>query len=108
MTAENSPASAANISDVKEFYPNEITEISDSEKFSGFNEGERLKFAKQILLYLFILVLLVFMGSYLSIACYSTNAELVKLVYSILDITKTVVPATVTLVLGFYFGRKDT
>ena len=74
----------------------------------GLSEKDRLRFAKQILGCLFFLVLVVFLGSYAAIGWFPDNAELVKLVYSLLDITKTVVPATVTLVLGFYFGRKDT
>lgn len=74
----------------------------------GLSEKDRLKFAKQNLFCLFLLVILVFGGSYFAVGWVSTNPELIKLVYTILDITKTVVPATVTLVLGFYFGRKDT
>ena len=74
-------------------------------KIDPINEKDRLSFAKQILFCLFLLVLLVFLGSYITAACFSSNSELIKLVYSILDITKTAVPAIVTLVLGFYFGK---
>jgi len=74
-------------------------------KIDPINEKDRLGFAKQILFCLFLLVLLVFLGSYIIAACFSSNSELIKLVYSILDITKTAVPAIVTLVLGFYFGK---
>lgn len=99
--------------------PSDLSEISRGYSNIAFNEGERLKFAKQILFCLFVLVVVVFIGSWVILGWYSThldcksgepikNEELINLVSSILDITKTVVPATVTLVLGFYFGRKDT
>ena len=70
------------------------------------NEGDRLKFAKQILF--FLLVVFVFLASYCLINYSSENKELVAIIDTILDITKTVVPSTVTLVLGFYFGKKDS
>jgi hypothetical protein len=77
------------------------------------SEKERLEFAKKILLCLFWFALVVVIGSGLTIGFRSSctgngDSELVKLVYEILDLTKTVVPSMVTLVLGFYFGRKDT
>ena len=74
----------------------------------GLGETDRLKFAKQILLFLFLLVIFVFLSSYLLINYGSGNKELVSIINTILDITKTVVPATVTLVLGFYFGQKNS
>lgn len=74
----------------------------------GLGEADRLKFAKQILLFLFILVIFVFFSSYCLVNYGSANKELVSIINTILDITKTVVPSTVTLVLGFYFGRKDS
>ena len=74
----------------------------------GLDEGDRLEFAKQILFFLFLLVIFVFLASYCLVNYGSDNKELVSIINTILDITKTVVPSTVTLVLGFYFGRKDS
>ena len=89
--------------------PNKADETVGADRIfetnGGLTEKDRLGFAKQILFCLFLLVLLVFLGSYIIAACFSSNSELIKLVYSILDITKTAVPAIVTLVLGFYFGK---
>jgi len=77
-------------------------------KDDGVNEGDRLRFAKQILLFLFIIIIFVFSASYYLINFNSDNKDLVSIINTILDITKTVVPSTATLVLGFYFGRKDS
>jgi len=66
-----------------------------------------LLFAKQILLGLLLLVILVFGMSYASTWMEPENSNLNTVVTTILDITKTAVPSIVTLVLGFYFGRKD-
>ena len=81
------------------------TFYDDSE--SGLGEGDRLKFAKQILFFLFLLVIFVFLSSYYFIKHNPDNTELVSVIDTVLDITKTVVPSTVTLVLGFYFGKKE-
>ena len=70
---------------------------------SDLDETDRLKFAEQILFFLFILIVFVFSASYILINYGSENRELVSIINTILDITKTVVPSTVTLVLGFYF-----
>ncbi|MFM4929417.1 hypothetical protein [Aeromonas dhakensis] len=84
--------------------------LSDYEdKDSGaVNEKERLLFAKYILGALFVLVIIVFTCSYNFVDSNPENKELVAVVNTILDITKTAVPSIVTLVLGFYFGKKDT
>lgn len=66
-----------------------------------------LKFAKQILFFLFLLVVVVFVGSYVLSALLPDNERVAATVTGILDTTKTVVPSIATLVLGFYFGKKD-
>ena len=68
----------------------------------------RLLFAKQILLCLFLIIIFVFSSSYFLLIYWSANEKLISVVDTILDITKTVVPSMATLVLGFYFGKKDT
>ncbi len=73
----------------------------------GLGEGDRFKFAKQILFFLFILVIFVFSSIYYLVNYGSGDEEVLSIVSTILDITKTVVPSTVTLVLGFYFGQKN-
>ncbi|MFM8331903.1 MAG: hypothetical protein ACKN9T_09455 [Candidatus Methylumidiphilus sp.] len=80
-------------------YPAKVQEITGR---------DILVFGKQILLYLFILLVFVFSGTYITAAYFSQNSELIKLVYSILDFTKTAVPAIATLVIGFYFSKKDS
>lgn len=80
----------------------------DSEKyFSDIDELDRLGFAKMVLLFLFILVVVVFICSYLSVYFAPENEKLTAVVSSILDMTKIAIPSIVTLVLGFYFGKKD-
>lgn len=74
---------------------------------SDIDEADRLGFAKMVLLFLFILVVLVFVLSYWALYSAPDNEKLSSLVDTILDITKTAVPSIVTLVLGFYFGRKE-
>lgn len=74
---------------------------------SDIDATDRLNFAKLVLLYLFILVITVFIASYIAVAAYPDNEKLSSLVSTILDVTKTAVPSIVTLVLGFYFGRKE-
>jgi heme/copper-type cytochrome/quinol oxidase subunit 2 len=74
---------------------------------NDIDEIDRMKFAKLILLFLFIIVIFVFFASYIFTAYYPDNEKLDSIINSILDITKTAVPSIVTLVLGFYFGRKD-
>ncbi len=86
----------------------ETTEEYDLQTYyseDGLTERDRLEFAKQILFFLFLLVVLVFSASYILLYYSSDNKELVSVVNLILDITKTVIPATATLVLGFYFGK---
>jgi hypothetical protein len=90
-------AAAGNL-DVTDFYHPE-------EDIVALPEGDRLKFAKQILFFLLAFSLFVVLISYVAIAWDNTNKELVALVDTVLDVTKTVVPSTVTLVLGFYFGK---
>ena len=88
---------------------NEELDVSQRYQENGdLTERDRLVFARQILFFLFLLVIVVFCASFLLVSLYADNTELVKLVNTILDITKTVVPSTVTLVLGFYFGKKDS
>lgn len=88
---------------------NEELDVSQRYQENGdLTERDRLVFARQILFCLFLLVIVVFCASFLLVSLYADNTELVKLVNTILDITKTVVPSTVTLVLGFYFGKKDS
>lgn len=80
----------------------------DSYKDNEIDESDRLSFAKQILFYLFLVVIFVFSCSYIIALNFShENEELNSVVNTILDITKTAVPSIVTLVLGFYFGRKE-
>lgn len=78
---------------------------NSSKNISG---KDRLKFAKQILFFLFILVILVFSCSYLFTYFCGQNKEMENVIGIILDITKTAVPSTATLVLGFYFGKNDS
>ena len=89
---------AAGSLDVTDFYHPE-------EDIVALPEEDRLKFAKQILFFLLLFSLFVVLISYVAIAWDNTNKELVALVDTVLDVTKTVVPSTVTLVLGFYFGK---
>ncbi len=51
---------------------------SDTAKptFAEISGSERLNFAKQVLFYLFLLVFLVFSGSYITVAYFSSNSEL--------------------------------
>ena len=72
------------------------------------SETDRLLFAKQILLFLFILVFFVFATSFILTSISPDNAKLASLIDTILDITKTSIPAIVALVLGFYFGKKES
>ena len=67
-----------------------------------------LGFAKAILFYLFLLVIFVFASSYLMTQFAPENTPLINVVTIILDITKTAVPSIVSLVLGFYFGKRET
>jgi hypothetical protein len=67
-----------------------------------------LTLAKAILFYLFVLVIFVFGLSYTMAHVAPNNGALINVVTTILDITKTAVPSIVTLVLGFYFGKRDT
>lgn len=79
-----------------------------SENFlRDIDEVDRLGFAKMVLLFLFLLVVLVFLCSYLSAYLAPGNEKLTGVVSSILDMTKVAIPSIVTLVLGFYFGKKD-
>ncbi|WP_318458361.1 hypothetical protein [Photobacterium leiognathi] len=99
----------------KDFTETEFKEV-DSKGFKKeksflsdtVDEKDRLSFAKLILGGLGALVLMVFICSYYFIAEHPNNKELIKVVNTILDITKTAVPSIVTLVLGFYFGKKDS
>ena len=91
------PAGQGSIS-VDDVYPEEGDVV-------GLGEKDRLGFAKQILFWLLVFSVFVIASSYIAIATSSDNVKLVDLVDTILDITKTVVPSTVTLVLGFYFGK---
>jgi hypothetical protein len=68
-------------------------------------EPELLDFAKKVLLFLFVLVMLVFVSSYILALFAVDNETLKEVIKTILDITKTAVPSIVTLVLGFYYGR---
>lgn len=104
---------------VKSEHSETLDEFSSSDKqlpvesyVSGYSDNEidetdRLNFAKNILWFLFLIVIFVFLASYLSVAFFPDNAKLDAVVNTILDITKTAVPSIVTLVLGFYFGRKE-
>ena len=89
--------------DVGEFYEDRgvTRDVTDTD----FDERARLGFAKQILFWLVVFSLVVILVSYLTIVMYPENEQLVLLVDTVLDVTKTVVPSTVTLVLGFYFGK---
>lgn len=82
-------------------------ELNTENYVSDIDEADRLGFAKMVLLFLFILVVLVFVASYIAIYNAPENEKLSNLVDTILDVTKTAVPSIVTLVLGFYFGRKE-
>jgi heme/copper-type cytochrome/quinol oxidase subunit 2 len=99
-------------SDFDGFSEGEPTSLQVSEGLASYkdneiDEADRLSFAKWILFYLFLLVVLVFVSSYALAFLSSDNEELTQVVNTILDITKTAVPSIVTLVLGFYFGRKE-
>lgn len=83
-------------------------EDSESGDIAQVNAKDRLGFAKAVLLCLFILVVIVFTCSYNFVEQNPEREDLLNIVNSILDITKTAVPSIVTLVLGFYFGRKDS
>ena len=83
---------------VEDVYPEEADVV-------GLGEKDRLGFAKQILFWLFAFSIFVIVSSQILVVMYSADAEVIALVDTILDITKTVVPSTVTLVLGFYFGK---
>lgn len=72
------------------------------------SQRDVLRFAKEILCGLLLLVVFVFGTSYASAWLEPSNDTLTNVVNTILDITKTAVPSIVTLVLGFYFGRKDS
>ena len=76
--------------------------------FGQISSRDLLGLAKEILFYLFVLVIFVFALSYAMAHFASNNTPLMKVVETILDITKTAVPSIVTLVLGFYFGKRDT
>ncbi|EPH6582561.1 hypothetical protein ACS0KT_000697 [Vibrio cholerae] len=88
----------------------DISGFEDSETgdVTQVSEKDRLSFAKSVLLCLFILVVIVFISSYNFVESNPGRQDIVSVVNSILDITKTAVPSIVTLVLGFYFGRKDS
>ena len=87
----------------------DITRVYDREDVSvQVSPKDLLGFAKGILLHLFALVVFVFALSYLMTAIAPDNTALAEVVSTILDVTKTAVPSIVTLVLGFYFGRRDT
>ena len=77
-------------------------------KFREISSRDLLDLAKAILFYLFVLVIFVFALSYTMVYFARENPPLIKVVDTILDITKTAVPSIVTLVLGFYFGKRDT
>ena len=82
-------------------------EAEFEDKSVSMTETDRLLFAKQILLFLFFLVFFVFLSSLTLTSWFPDNAKLASLIDTILDITKTSIPAIVALVLGFYFGKKD-
>jgi heme/copper-type cytochrome/quinol oxidase subunit 2 len=67
-----------------------------------------LGFAKIILFYLFALVVFVFAMSYFMAQFAPQNQVLAVVINTILDITKTAVPSIVTLVLGFYYGQRES
>lgn len=66
-----------------------------------------LLFAKRILFYLFLLVIFVFSSSYILASHDPENEVLTEIVKIILGITQTAVPSIVSLVLGFYFGKRS-
>jgi hypothetical protein len=65
------------------------------------------QFAKQILFCLFVLVLVVFVGSASLSAFFPDNERLAKTVADILEATKIAIPSFATLVIGFYFGNRE-
>lgn len=79
--------------------------IESEEKLDG---KKRLDFAKSVLLGLLGLVVVVFFSSYALAFFANTNKDLMSIVASILDFTKTTIPSFATLILGFYFGKKDS
>lgn len=83
-------------------------EDAESGGVERVNEKDRLSFAKNVLFCLFILVLVVFVCSYNFIENNPGRGDITQVVNTILDITKTAVPSIVTLVLGFYFGKKES
>ena len=80
----------------------------DKVGLTALSSRDILGFAKLILLFLFVLVIFVFAASYLMSWYDSENEKLQNVVTTILDITKTAVPSIVTLVLGFYFGKRES
>ena len=80
----------------------------DQVDLTPLSSREILSFAKLILLFLFILVIFVFTASYFMSWHDAKNDKLQNVVTTILDITKTAVPSIVTLVLGFYFGKRES
>ncbi|EOV0146988.1 hypothetical protein ACOIXN_004451 [Vibrio vulnificus] len=83
-------------------------EDADSGDVTQVNEKDRLGFAKGVLFCLFILVAIVFTCSYNFVEQNPGREDVAQVVNTILDITKTAVPSIVTLVLGFYFGKKES
>ncbi len=92
---------------VRSLDPSTNYQAVDAENIRQISPKDILLFAKQILLYLFFLVLFVFALSYATAWVSPQNQTLSTIVGTILDITKTAVPSIVTLVLGFYFGSKN-
>lgn len=92
-------AAKGTVVSAEDFYQGEKKDVV------GIDEKDRMSFAKQILLFLFLFTIFIILGSYTAVFVDPENEKLVDLVDTILDITKTVVPSTVTLVLGFYFGK---
>jgi hypothetical protein len=93
------------------------TKLAEAQDIKPLTEQQRLEFAIKVLLWLmgfsiFSIALsagLVIWASHPKPGdCASCNSDLVEFAKAIFDLAKTVIPSMVTLVLGFYFGRKDT
>ncbi|GEM_PF-4931168 len=86
---------------------NSILGSSDVTNVHDVSGKDLLFFAKRILLYLFLLVIFVFSCSYILASRDPGNELLAEIVKIILGITQTAVPSIVSLVLGFYFGKRS-
>lgn len=84
-----------------------IYKSGDVKNFGAVSGKDLLGFAKYILFYLFLIVMFVFSMSYFMARWDGENQELAKVVGLILNITQTAVPSIVSLVLGFYFGKRE-